>query len=267
MKPTIHAGIASVTLRQYAYRNFIKNTKLTSLEYIEWGSDIHVPRDNLNKAVKVEDEMTANSLFTSSYGSYYRLGSQMLESGDKTKVRCDVIATAKALHASTIRIWGGDVGSSRITPEMRETMVADAIEFAAIAGKNGLSISLEYHLNTITDTPDSAVDFIKEVRSRGADNIFLYWQINPYIDHRENLTALTKVMPYLTNIHVFAWEKDTRLPLEAHKSRWLDYVNLVKNISTMEKHCFLMEFVKNDSVEQLIEDAAVLCEIIKEVTR
>lgn len=255
----IRAGVVSVTFRQYAYKNFINCIKLTDLACIEWGSDIHVPYNDSEKAVNVNNEMSANSLATASYGSYYRLG-QPHEPG----LFSMILDTAKIISAPMIRVWGGTKNSGDLTSAEKNDIIADAVDIAAVAKKENLKISLEYHGSTITNTAESAVDFIKEVRNQGGDNVYLYWQANQYVGFNENKLNLMKLCPYLSNIHVFAWEKDTRLPLAEHKNIWIEYINIIKDNADMinMRHDFLLEFVKNDKAEQLVEDSKVITELI-----
>jgi len=67
--------------------------------------------------------------------------------------------------------------------------------------------------------------------------------------------------PYLSNIHVFAWAKNERYPLAGYRDNWEAYINIIKNNSD-ENHDFLLEFVRGDSVEQMIEDAKTLAEMV-----
>ena len=260
MSGNFRAGVVSVTFRQYAYKNFIKHTKLTDLSCIEWGSDIHVPYNNFKKAAAVNGEMAANNLITASYGSYYRLG-QPCEPG----LFSMILKTAKIIAAPMIRVWGGVRSGGDLTVSERNAIIADTLNIAGSAKKENMKISLEYHRSTITDTADSALDFIKEVRKRGGENVYLYWQANQYAGFSENKSTLMKICPYLSNIHVFAWEKDARMPLAEHKNIWKEYINIIKdNADTINiRHNFMLEFVKNDIVEQFVEDSKILIELLE----
>jgi len=256
MNNKFRTGLVSVTFRQYAYKNLVKYVKLTDLSCVEWGSDIHVPYNNLEKTDLVNQEMTENNLVTASYGSYYRLGK-----ASEPEIFDMILKTAVKLSAPMIRVWGGTEGSASLNAQSRDNILQDMLDIAGKAKKENIKISLEYHQNTITDTVESALDFIKEVRNQGGDNIYLYWQPNQDLSFDENKSALIKICPYLTNIHVFAWEKAVKLPLCEHKDRWTSYINLIKDYSDAN-HDFLLEFVKDDSVEQMIEDSKVLSELI-----
>jgi len=256
MSNKFRTGLVSVTFRQYAYKNIIKNLKFTDLSCVEWGSDIHAPYDNPEKADLIVREMAENNLVTASYGSYYRLGKS-----NEPEIFDMILKTAVNLAAPGIRVWGGTEGSASLDAQSRENIIRDILNIAGKAEKENIKISVEYHQNTLTDTAESALDFIKEARNQGGDNIYLYWQPNQDLSFDENKRALIKICPYLTNIHVFAWEKAVRLALSEHKEIWASYIKIIKENSEAN-HDLLLEFVKDDCFEQMIEDAKVLSELI-----
>ena len=254
MNKNFRAGIVSVTFRQYDFIDIIKYIKLTDMSCIEWGSDIHLPYGEQKKAAAVAQEMAKNNLAAASYGSYYRLG-QPCEPGLVSMI----IETAKKISAPMIRVWGGTTGSGSLDSQGRKKIIDDALIIAESAKKENIKISLEYHADTITDTAESALDFIKEVRQSGGENVYLYWQQNQYKTFGENKAELELICPYISNIHVFAWEKNERLPLIEHRGRWESYINILKDAG--ENHDFLLEFVKGDTVGQMVEDAKVLIDL------
>ena len=147
-----------------------------------------------------------------------------------------------------------------LNKQSRQKITDDALSIAESAKKENINISLEYHQNTITDTIESALDFIQEVRQSGGENIYLYWQPNQNKSVEQNKSELELICPYLSNVHVFAWEKTERLPLAEHKDRWEAYLDIIKH--TGRKHDFLLEFVKGDEFDQMIEDAKVLIDLL-----
>ena len=274
MNENFKAGVVSVTFRQYAYENLIKYTKLTELSCIEWGSDIHVPYDDNKKAYKTAEKMRENSIKTASYGSYYRLGvpqKWLTESetaaitGDRVDIFPMILQTAKLIEASNVRVWGGELSSASLDADARKVIVDDALRVSMLAKSANKSVSVEYHGNTITDNADSAINFIDAVRDGGGDNVYLYWQPNQHITFEENKSELKKICPYLSNIHVFAWEGSERFPLGHHRNRWGEYINIIAeqtHDSGNNKHNFLLEFVKGDNVNQFVEDAEILIELL-----
>ena len=245
------AGVTSSTLRQYAYRNFIRHVVKTELSCIEWGSDIHVPYSDTGKAAEVAVEMALHKLAVSSYGTYYRLG--WLHEASLFDMILDI---ARTLGAPMLRVWGGGIAGKYVGAEMRREMVGDALEISAAAKKSGISISLEYHQESITDTAENALSFINEVRSGGGENIYLYWQPRPLLGFSENKRELAQVLPFLSNIHVQACEGSARLLLREHSARWREYIKIIKDGGG--KHNFLLELTKDDRPDFFIEDAKEL---------
>jgi sugar phosphate isomerase/epimerase len=257
MDERFKAGVTSATLRQHAFRNFIKHVIKTDLTCIEWGSDIHVPYDAPDKAADVAAEMRLHNLSASSYGSYYRLG--WLHEKNMFDMMLNV---AKILGAPMIRIWGGGIASRHINAKMRREIIDDALKVAAAAKKLNIGVALEYHPESIADTPESAVDFMREVRNWGGSNIYLYWQPRPFLDFEENKRHLAMVLPFLSNIHVQSREGNTRFLLWEHMLYWKEYINIIKGGGG--RHNFLLEFTKNDNPDFFVEDAKVLVDLLGE---
>ena len=72
----IKKGIVSVTFRQFTPEKIIELAKENGLSYIEWGSDVHVPAGNMEKAAEVATLMEKAGMESVSYGTYYRLGTK-----------------------------------------------------------------------------------------------------------------------------------------------------------------------------------------------
>lgn len=251
-------GLVSVTFRQFACERIIGYVKKTNLSGIEWGSDIHIPFDNPQRAADVCELMKNSGLETFSYGSYYKSLRSTNEDFDK------ILSNAVLLGTDNIRIWGGAVGSKSLSEEDRTNIIADTIEKANTAKAKNIALSFEYHQNTITDDIDSALDLMTKIRSAGADNVYLYWQPNQNKAFEENCEVLKKVCPYLSNVHVFSWEGADRFPFARHTDRWTQYFKIIKDNSG-KNHNLLMEFVKGDSEQQFYEDAETLSNILEKI--
>ena len=245
------AGVTSSTLRQYAFRTFIKHVLETELSCIEWGSDIHVPYSDAGKAAEVAAEMALHKLRVSSYGTYYRLG--WLHEAGLFDMILDI---AQALGAPMLRVWGGGIAGRYVNAEMRRDMICDALEISAAARKSSICVSLEYHQESITDTAENALSFINEVRNGGGENIYLYWQPRPMLGFSENRRELAQILPFLSNIHVQAREGSARLLLREHSARWREYIKIIKDGGG--KHDFLLELTKDDRPDFFVEDAKEL---------
>jgi hypothetical protein len=80
------------------------------------------------------------------------------------------------------------------------------------------------------------------------------WQPNQHRPLEYNLDSIKELLPYIVAVHVFSWERKTRLPLSAKKSDWKKYIEL---LSKKELN-YMLEFMHDDDIETLEETAKVL---------
>lgn len=243
-------GLVSISFRQHSVEEIIKAAKNAGLSYIEWGSDVHVPQGDAEKAIAVKEMMEQAGLKTSSYGSYYKLG--------QNQDILPFLETAKLLGTDIIRVWAGTKGSALTSEEERKALTSEAKEISKKASKFGIKIDFEYHPNTLTDDADSAVRLIKEVDE---PNCGIYWQPNYQLTEEANLAAAQKVLPYVDVLHVFYWSSDyKRLFMEQGKDEVLKYLKVFKDKDVYK----LLEFVPEDKIEYLPKEAEVLFELVRE---
>ena len=249
----IKPGLVSVTFRQLKTDEIIQLVEQAQLDCIEWGGDVHVPHGEEKTAQDVA-AMTRNAgLRVAAYGSYYRVA----ESENQGLSFNAVLASALALEAPVIRVWAGQKGSALADADYRTKVADDSIRIADIAQKEGIKIAYEYHSDTLTDTNESAQQLIKDVDH---SNILSYWQPTNGKDKSYCLEGLEKLLPKLCNLHVFHWtfngENREQFPLSAGENVWLDYLKLANTLS--DDRDAMLEFVKNNSPEQFLQDAATL---------
>ena len=245
-------GLCSVTLREKSVKEVINLVKEANLEVIEWGSDVHVPETDPKNAENVAKMMQEAGLKTSSYGSYYKLGT--FEDFEP------YIKIAKILGASIIRVWGGEIGSKETTTSTRAKIIEDAQRIGKMAHTENLTVTIEYHKETLTDTPESAEQLMKEIST---PNVLLYWQPAESLSIEERIESLPKLAPWITNVHVFHWKDfHHRFPLANGFDEWKQYIEIISKESPYEQN-FLIEFVPNDSVESFYESAETLKELVK----
>ncbi len=244
-------GLVSVTFRSLSPEGIIDLAAKTGLKSIEWGGDVHVPHGETKLAREVGHQTREAGLSIAAYGSYYRLGS----SEGKGLAFEQVLETALALGAPTIRVWTGVQGSSSTSPEERRAIVADALRTADLARASGITLSLEYHANTLTDTRESVQRLLEEMANPGLE--FL-WQPAHGETLEQGVTRLRDICPRLRHVHVFHWWPTgaDRQALIDGGERWKTYLEILK-CEGRTMPC-LLEFVRNDSIEQFIQDAATL---------
>ncbi len=241
----LHSGLVSVTFRQLKAEEITALVVRAGLEGIEWGGDIHVPHGELKRAAEVRKMTEDAGLLVAAYGSYYIAGH-----GEKGPVVFDkVLDSAVALKAPTIRVWAGDKGSCEADREWRNKVIEDSRRIASLAEAAGITISFEYHRDTLTDTTESAYAFFKETSHK---NVRSYWQKRFNEDGAKGLDGLNTVTPWLSNIHVNG--------LEDSFEEWQKYVDYVNKLNG--DRFIMLEFVKNNCPECFLKDAEALKQLI-----
>lgn len=241
----IKTGLVSITFRSLSPEEIITLVKTAGLDGIEWGGDIHCPHGDVKRAKQVGKMTQDAGLDVAAYGSYYKVAS-----GTDFE---PVLDSAIALKAPVIRVWAGNKGSRDADESYVKAIIEDSRKIANMAKKEGIKITYEYHCNTLTDTTQSAIDLLKVVDN---DNIFAYWQPPQDISINARKDGLVKVLPWLTNLHVFSWGKNVRYPLAQLESEWQEYFDIVSKLQG-DRYA-MIEFVKEDDPKQFIEDAKTL---------
>jgi sugar phosphate isomerase/epimerase len=247
---TIYPGLVSITFRKLNAKEIIDLLLKTDLRAIEWGGDVHVPHGDLETAKAVRERCSDAGIATPSYGSYYRLGGSRGEGLSFAAVA----DTARALDAQTIRIWAGNRGSDEVSEEERAALVDEARECCRRADAAGLTVSFEFHANTLTDTNESAVRFLAEIDHPAARS---YWQPRNHQPVEYSLAGLKEISEYLTNAHVFHWiDSKHRFPLGDGKQAWSQYLAALRAVPG--DRFAMLEFVRDDDEQQFLMDADTL---------
>lgn len=248
-------GLCSATFRHLNVDEIIDFAVKAKLNRIEWGGDLHVPSGDFEKAKEVCKKMNDAGLVTTSYGSYYKLGDEE----EYFAMFSSLVETAVRLNAPRIRIWAGSIASSKISPSRCDAMIDELKEICEMAHKKDLNVSLEFHRNSLNDNAESCLNILQKAN---CPNLSTYWQITPNLEHRLRLEELAAIKDYLSAIHVFYWaENNIRYPLKEADEMWSAYKDIVKDIEVD----YLLEFVKDDTVEQGLKDAKYLNWLVKDV--
>lgn len=245
----LHSGLCSISFRPLSVDAIIDLCQTAGIDGIEWGGDVHVPPGEIELARSVRKKTESAGLKVCSYGSYYRCDS---EAGPFS----EVLDTADALGAPVIRVWAGRKGSADADPAYRSE-VAEHLRRAVIAAREmEITLALEYHGGTLTDTQASAHQLLEEV---SLPELKLYWQPRSGGDFAEDLAELDAALPQLAHVHCFHWGqagwKDRRPLLDGTKD-WQAYLEPIRQMEG--DRYVILEFVKDDAPEQFLEDAKVL---------
>jgi sugar phosphate isomerase/epimerase len=245
----LHPGICSISFRKLSVDAIIALCQQAKIEGIEWGGDIHVPPGDIELAQSVKAKTEAAGLRVCSYGSYFRCNAE-------SRAFSDVLESADALGAPIIRVWAGQKGSADATADDREAVV-EYLRRAVIAAREiDITIALEYHGQTLTDTQSSAHQLLQEV---GLPELKLLWQPRTGGDFATDLIELAAALPHLAHVHCFHWGKDgfkDRMPLLDGTKNWQAYLEPIRQFGG--ERFVILEFIKDDSPEQFLEDAQVL---------
>ena len=247
---TIRPGLVSVTFRSLSPREIVQMAIRAELAGIEWGGDIHVPSGITAVAREIGQMTREAGLRVVSYGSYYRAGESQ-EFGP-------ILDSTVALGAPRVRVWAGVRGSSIAEPADVERVVSDLVQICEKSAKVNLDVALEFHAGTLTDSIESTLALIRSVDQ---SNLKCHWQPDVNLDFHARRFGLVSLIPRLACVHVFNWLKveqsPIRLPLEDASAEWRRYFD-----DCPDETFGLLEFVRDDSVEQFYEDAAALRRII-----
>ncbi len=270
----IRPGICSVTLAKKSVGEVIAIVKEAGLDGIEWWGKDHVPHGDIATAAKVKALTESSGLKVSSYGSYYRAGLSESEGLSFASV----LDTAVALGAPTIRVWAGNRNYTDADENYVLQIISDTMRIADMAAKAGLTVTFEFHGGSLTDNNVNAIKFASMTEHPA---VLFSWQSPHGYDVGHCLSGLKGLLPRLSTIHVYHWtlgsyEKNTvnetirplklpedffRHPLSDGADRWREYFKILNTAGC--DHFALLEFVKDDSPEQVIEDAGTLKELLK----
>ncbi len=183
MTEPIRVGLCSITFRDLSVDEIIEVAVESGLDGIEWGADRHVPSGSA--AESVAERCAGAGLACPSYGSYVSVGRT---ANDEVESVC---VTAAALGASNVRTW---VPEGTTGP-----VLADVADRAA---EHRLTVSLEYHPGTATETAAGTLDLLT---AADRPNLFTYWQPDPSRPVASALADLDAVADHLSHLHVFTW--------------------------------------------------------------
>jgi 3-dehydroshikimate dehydratase len=252
----LRPGLVSITFRALSPAEIIGLTRETGLEGVEWGGDVHVPHGDEKSAGEVGRLTRDAGLQVAAYGSYYKVGKSETDGLSFEAV----LASAKALGAPTIRVWAGPKGSEESDETLRTQVEEDLRRIATRAAAEDITISLEYHNGTLTDTLESTVALLQKVNHPA---VRTYWQPEHGRPTEEGVQQLLTLAAWLTHLHVFHWwpTPAERWPLADGAARWREFLQTAAELKG--DRFVMLEFVQNDDPTQFRKDAATLKDWLK----
>ncbi len=239
--PGIRPGLCSITFRELSVAEVVEVASAAGLHGVEWGADRHVPPTSTAGADEVAARCADAGLACPSYGSYVFAGRT-----PEAEV-VEVCATAATLGASNVRVWA---------PE--EVTAADLASVADRAGDHGLTVSLEYHPGTATETAGGTLALLNAV---DRPNLFTYWQPDPGRAVADTLADRDAVADHLSHLHVFTWGPGgiaDRRPLADGADRWPTALAGSGSPRWSGDRWAFLEYVPDDDPACLAAEAATL---------
>lgn len=250
----LKTGLVSISFRHLDVAEIINMVHKAGLDGIEWGSDVHVPHGDINKANEVRMRCDFMNIDCKSYGSYYKVG----EYADPVTEFKGVLDSAVTLQSDVIRIWAGTKSTSDADVDYWKLIVEELATICDMASAEGKDIALEYHANTLTDNSTSTIKLIAKTQ---AVNLSTYWQPPAGLSHEDNLHDIKILKNHISNIHAFSWNGHERMALEEGYTHWEEYFKLV---NTWKIRYCMLEFIRDNSIEGFYRDAAVLKELVSD---
>ncbi|MEM1165494.1 MAG: TIM barrel protein [Planctomycetota bacterium] len=251
-------GLVSVTFRHLSAQSVVELAARCGLRAMEWGGDVHVPHGDTATARAVRRMTLDRGLTCEAYGSYFRAGSTRPDAPSIT----EVVDTAAALGARSVRVWAGERGSGEADAGYRSMVVDSLAAFADGAREADLEVTLEFHAGTLTDSPESALAVLDEI---DRPNVRTGWQPPVPLDVPARLETLRRVLDRVSTVHVFHWPTTSgevvRRPLAEGAGEWRRYLQLLR--SGEREHALLLEFVPKDDPGELSSSAEVLRTLIE----
>ena len=235
-------GLVSVSFRSLSVDKIISLARENRLSAIEWGSDVHAPMDDTERLNYIKAKMDRAGLYTSSYGTYFRIGET------PTEKLHEYISAAKILGTNVLRLWCGRKNYEDTTEKERESMVFEAISAARIAEKEGVTVGIECHNNTFTSCPEGALALMRGVNSSA---FRMYWQ--PLGDVDADIEYAKSIAPYILNVHVFNRSSEGKRPLSEGLDIWQKYLSYFDRTQHL-----LLEFMPDGLSESLASEAESL---------
>lgn len=243
-------GLASIAFRQLSVEEILAAAKAAKLSYIEWGSDIHAPKDdleNLDRVVRLTQEA---GLQISSYGTYFNI----LRNAPEELV--DYIRAAKRLGTHVVRIWCAG-NPNKLSHEEIQALYEKCRQIAKIAEAHDVLVCAECHNDNLTDSKKSSLELLQSVNSPA---FRMYWQPHPYYTDADNIAFAKAVSHLAVNVHVYHWKERERLPLAQASDAWRQYVRALG-----EDHVYLLEHFQNDDPALLAPEAEAFRQILATV--
>ncbi|MBR0327262.1 MAG: sugar phosphate isomerase/epimerase, partial [Clostridia bacterium] len=98
-------GLCSVSFRKNNPGEILNAVRASGLSVIEWGSDVHAKKEDLQMLARIASAQAAMGIGCSSYGTYFRIGETPVSELEA------YIGAANVIGTSVLRVWCGNKNS------------------------------------------------------------------------------------------------------------------------------------------------------------
>lgn len=256
----IRSGLCSVTFRALEAEEIVDLAAQTGIEAIEWGADRHVAPGDFDRAREVNALCRSHGIAPASYGSYIRAGTP-----DACRQFAVAVDTAGELGAGNIRVWAGEANLRDAGAAAFDAAAADLRHMAGLAATANVTVSVEYHRNTLTEEAEDARSLLDTAQH---DNLFSYWQPVPGRGRARWLGELRVLEPHLGDLHVFHWimteAGQERRPLGEGIDDWRALIDQWTPAPRWpHPRTGYLEFVRGDEISQFKDDVHHLLQALR----
>ncbi len=238
---TFKIGMTSVTFRNKTVREIVEICRREKVDYIEWGSDVHVrTREEAVDAKRICDEA---GITVSSYGSYYRVGNG---SAEEWRSLCE---NAHIMGADSIRVWLGTKDSEKTSDEEYAAIIEDCRRICDVAKEYGILVCPECHDNTFNNNTDAIIRFRNDL---GRENFKTYFQ-SRYFRMEYDLDRIDRTFDFIKNMHVSYSDLKREQRFRKKDKNYLDTL-LRKMLSKGFDGIVMLEFTQNSGEKAFSED-------------
>lgn len=241
-------GLVSVSFRGESPERILQEMVAADLKYIEWGSDVHAPCEDIEHLQEIVKLQEQYGIACCSYGTYFRLCVTPIEELPK------YINAAKMLGTTILRLWVGDKSPWLWTEEEKVFLFEQSRMAAKMAEQAGMTLCMECHRNTFTETKEAARELMQAVDCPAFQ---MYWQPHPTCTQEDNMAYIRCLRDYSTHIHVFYWNEKGKHTLAGGIEEWQAYLRAFPG-----DHKVLLEFMPDGRIESLQYEAEMLRKII-----
>lgn len=242
------AGLVSISYRELDFEDVLRIMVDAGLKYVEWGSNAQAPQNDIQKLQEIAQAQTKFGVQCCSYGTYFYLGITPIEELP------DYIRAAKLLGTNVLRLWAGKKNPDTCTLQEKEMLFNQSKLAAEMAEAAGVTLCLECHRNTYTETAQGAFELMQFVDSKA---FRMYWQPDPYATVADNIAYARLLQAYTVHLHAFHIKRSTSYPLSEGTEEWRLYLQEFTG-----NHLALLETLPDHRPETLQREADSLRRIL-----